>query len=153
MGQVNQGHRPAAHLRLGRNIVNAIEQHARQAAPAECCGLLGGKGNVVLSIYPLRNTAEMPETRYFAELMDVFAAFKEMRGRGEQLLGIYHSHPHSAAHPSEIDIRQAYYPEAVYFIMSLEPHVELRAYRIISGQVEEVAYEMSEDDGIPLSLA
>ena len=135
---------PGNTIKMRRQIADAIERHAKQTVPNECCGLLAGHGNVVLSIYPLRNVAETPETRYFADLMDVVAAFKQMRISGEQLLGIYHSHPCSAAHPSETDIRQAYYPEAAYFILSLEPHLELRAYRIVSGQVEEMAYEISE---------
>lgn len=129
-----------------REIAQAIEQHAREAAPSECCGFLAGKENRVLSLYPLNNVAERPATEYFAAVPDVFAAFKQMRARGEQLLGIYHSHPSSAARPSEVDIQRAYYSDAVYFIISLQPQLELRAYRIVSGQVEEIAYEISDGE-------
>ncbi len=43
-----------------------------------------------------------------------------MREQDEQLLGIYHSHPRSAEpFPSETDVRLAYYPQAIYFIVGL----------------------------------
>lgn len=128
-------------------VIQEIERHAREVAPEECCGLLGGKGTVVESLYRLRNVAETPRTRYRADVKDVFAAFRLMRQRGQQLLGIYHSHPRGEPRPSETDIRQAYYPEAVYFIIALEPTVCLRAYRIVGREVEDVPYNVV--DAIP----
>lgn len=132
-------------LALPSFIVREIERHAREAAPEECCGLLGGKGRVVESLYRLRNVADRPETRYWADVKDVFAAFRLMRQRGQRLLGIYHSHPRGEPYPSETDIRQAYYPEAVYFIIALEPTVCLRAYRIVEGEVEDVSYDVVDE--------
>jgi proteasome lid subunit RPN8/RPN11 len=48
-----------------------------------------------------------------------------MRMRGEELLAIYHSHPRDAEPvPSETDVRLAFYPNVVYFIIgfSLRAH-------------------------------
>ncbi len=131
-------------IRLTRAVAERLEREARAAAPYECCGFLAGCGDVVRSVYPLRNVAERPTVEYFADVQDVLAAFRAMRACGESLLGIYHSHPTSAAFPSPTDVERAYYPEAIYFIISLQPALDLRAYRIRSGKVEAVAIEIVE---------
>ena len=117
---------------------------ARKAEPAECCGLIGGAGERVTSIYPLHNVAADPIVSYEAAPEDLFAAQRQMRDRGEELLVIYHSHPRSAEPtPSETDVRLAYYPQAVYFIIGLAgPQPVARAFRISEreGCWEEVEY-------------
>jgi proteasome lid subunit RPN8/RPN11 len=69
---------------------------------------------------------------------------RRMREAGHQMFGIYHSHPRSKAYPSPTDVKMAFYPEAIYFIISLEPGIELRAYRIINLQIEEVGFAVAE---------
>ncbi len=72
-----------------------------------------------------------------------------MRRRGEQLLAIYHSHPRSAdPKPSATDVRLAYYPSAVYFIVGLGgEQPRLGAFRISEseGSWEPVEYEIVAD--------
>ena len=118
---------------------------ARETDPAECCGLIGGTGDGgAKSIYPLRNVAVDQIVSYEAAPEDLFAAQRQMRDRGEELLAIYHSHPRSAEPvPSETDIRLAYYPQAVYFIVGLAgPQPVIRAFRISEREErwEEVEY-------------
>lgn len=97
-----------------------IFAHARQATPFECCGLIGGANDRATSIHPLRNVARNPQIAYEAAPEELFAAQKQMRERGEQLLAIYHSHPRSTEPvPSETDVRLAYYPAAIYLIIGL----------------------------------
>ena len=119
-------------ITLANSQLERILAHAREVEPAECCGLIGGKNSHASSTYPLHNMAQNPHLAYEAAPEDLFAAQRQMRERGEQLLGIYHSHPRSAEPvPSETDVRLAYYPNAVYFIVGLaaEPPV-MRAFRI-----------------------
>ncbi|MBV9927044.1 MAG: M67 family metallopeptidase [Acidobacteria bacterium] len=107
--------------------------HARARAPEECCGLLGGEGNRAVSVYRLRNAAPRPEVAYEAAPEELFGAQREMRARGERLVGIYHSHPRSTEpEPSRADVRLAFYPEAFYFIIGFDEGGEgvLRAFRI-----------------------
>ena len=118
---------------------------AREADPAECCGLIGGTADGrVKSIYALRNVAVDQIVSYEAAPEDLFAAQRQMRDHGEELLAIYHSHPRSAEPvPSETDIRQAYYPQTVYFIVGLAgPQPVIRAFRISEREErwEEVEY-------------
>jgi len=121
-----------------------ILAQATQADPAACCGLVGGADSQVTSIYPLHNVASDPIISYEAAPEDLFAAQRQMRDRGEELLAIYHSHPRSAEPaPSETDVRLAYYPQAVYFIIGLAgPQPVARAFRISEREErwEEVEY-------------
>jgi [CysO sulfur-carrier protein]-S-L-cysteine hydrolase len=112
---------------------NEILAHACETDPAECCGLLGGSDDEQAnSIYSLRNIASNPNVGYEAAPEDLFAAQRQRRDRCEQLIGIYHSHPRSDEPvPSETDVRLAYYPQAVYFIIGLAgPQPVMRAFRI-----------------------
>lgn len=108
-------------IQFRREDLESMIAHAREAAPAECCGLVGGfSGTRAASLYRLRNVTAEPEVRYEAAPEDLFAAQRQMRERGEELLAIYHSHPRSDdPSPSETDIRQAFYPSATYLIIGL----------------------------------
>jgi proteasome lid subunit RPN8/RPN11 len=122
-----------------------IFAYALAAAPDECCGLIGGSNDgIVKSIYSLRNLAADKTVSYEAAPEDLFAAQRQMRDRGEELLAIYHSHPRSAEPvPSETDVRLAYYPQAVYFIIGLAgPQPVARAFSISEREQrwEEVEY-------------
>lgn len=132
-------------VKITREVIAEILQHARQCAPNECCGLLVGRGEIIERAYRLSNIAEDPRRRYFADPRELFQYQKRMRARREKLLGIYHSHPQSAAVPSPTDVEQAFYPEAVYVIVSPGPRPQVRAYRIVGGEAKEMAYEIVDD--------
>jgi proteasome lid subunit RPN8/RPN11 len=126
-----------------------IFAYAKEVAPSECCGLIGGEKEHARSLYPLRNVAVNAHLAYEAAPEDLFAAQRQMRERGEQLLAIYHSHPRSAEPaPSETDVRLAYYPQAVYFIIGLAgPRPVMRAFRISEREEhwEEVEYAIADE--------
>jgi proteasome lid subunit RPN8/RPN11 len=120
-------------VKLLRVHVEELFAHAREQNPAECCGLIGGGADGrARTIYRLRNTAADPLVAYEAAAADLFAAQRSIRQRGEQLLGIYHSHPRAREpEPSASDVRLAYYPSAIYFIIGLSgATATLRAFRI-----------------------
>jgi proteasome lid subunit RPN8/RPN11 len=123
-------------LTLLKSHYRETVEHARQAAPHECCGLIGGNDDRTRTVYPLRNIASDPLVTYEAAPEDLFAAQRAMRDRGEALLAIYHSHPRSNdPQPSETDVRLAYYPSAVYFIVGLAGEAPcLRAFRILERE-------------------
>ena len=129
--------------------VDEILDQSRDAAPRECCGLIGGTEARTQTVYPLRNLAADPLVTYEASPEDLFAAQRSMRERGEQLLAIYHSHPRSAdPQPSDTDVRLAYYPRAVYLIVGLGgQQPRLCAFRISEseGSWEPVEYEIIPD--------
>jgi proteasome lid subunit RPN8/RPN11 len=136
-------------LTISQTHTHQIINHARQEAPHECCGLIGGRDSQTQTVYSLRNVASDPLVTYEAAPEDLFAAQRAMRECGEQLLAIYHSHPRAAdPTPSATDVRLAYYPSAVYLIVGLgkeEPC--LRAFRISEreGQWEPAEYQVIAD--------
>jgi proteasome lid subunit RPN8/RPN11 len=126
-------------IRIAADVLRAIQEHAFREGPAECCGLLSGRNGLITEWHPLRNAAPDPKTRYFAAPEDLFAAMRAVRESGRQLMGIYHSHPKAPAYPSQADVEMAFYPGVAYFIISLEPRPEVRAFRIEGRRVEEMA--------------
>jgi proteasome lid subunit RPN8/RPN11 len=97
-------------------------RHARVLAPIEDCGLLGGTVadgvKTVEKVYYLTNT-DHSEEHFSLDPKEQFAAVKEMRANGWQLLGNWHSHPASPSRPSGEDKRLAFDSKASYFILSL----------------------------------
>jgi [CysO sulfur-carrier protein]-S-L-cysteine hydrolase len=124
-------------LQLSRDHFNTLVNHARETAPQECCGLIGGSTDGrAQTIYRAKNIAADPLVTYEAAAEDLFTAQRAMRERGEQLLAIYHSHPRATnPEPSPTDVRLAYYPSAVYLIVGLSDKEPcLRAFRISESQ-------------------
>ena len=117
-------------MRVTRTAVDATIAHARQAAPAECCGLLLGHGDTIVEAVPTRNIATAP-TRFLIDPKDHIDGRRDARQRGLDVIGFYHSHPRSPALPSETDRAEAAYSDHLYFIVSLaadEPDVRLFRY-------------------------
>ena len=136
-------------LRLRRTLVEEMKSHARAVAPEECCGLLGGRAGESSSIYQLRNVARSPRVAYEVAPEELFRAQRQMRARGETLVAIYHSHPKSNdPAPSSTDVRLAFYPSAIYFIIGFDAASEcvLRAFRIYEreGRWERAVFEVTE---------
>ena len=128
-------------VKIPLKITQQILEHAQRFPEAEVCGLIGAENNNALSCYPITNTHQYPETRFSLDSKEHIAAFKTMREQNETLFAIYHSHPHSAAEPSVIDIQLANYPEALYLIISLNTKgvLELRGFKINQQQSQEVS--------------
>ncbi|MBB6097160.1 proteasome lid subunit RPN8/RPN11 [Deinobacterium chartae] len=104
--------------------------HAREHAPRECVGLLGGRRGVVSTLYPLRNVADQPERRYLADPEGLVRALMALRREGLELVAIYHSHPLGPDYPSDSDVRYAQY-DVPYLIADLS-RASLRAFLLPS---------------------
>lgn len=129
-------------VQIPRKIYEDLVAHAREEAPNECCGLIGGTDGVARTVYRARN-AEASPLRYNLDPQDQFRIMSEMDEKGEELSAIYHSHTASPAYPSQTDINLAAYPDALYLIVSLADGEEpLRGYNIKDGEVTEVDLDM-----------
>ncbi|MBO0720307.1 MAG: M67 family metallopeptidase [Blastocatellia bacterium] len=133
-------------LKIARTIIKEIIDQARVENPRECCGVLGGSDGEARTRYPLVNRSTEPERRYFAAPEDLFVVMRRMREAGEELVVIYHSHPRGPSHPSQTDIELAFYPEAAYLIVTLEPQTDARAFRISEGAVSEITMDIGDYD-------
>ena len=129
-------------MRIPKGIYDALLAHAREDAPNECCGLIGGENGVATTVYRARN-AEASPLRYNLDPQDQFRIMTEMEEKGEELSAIYHSHTASPAYPSQTDINLAAYPGTLYLIVSLaEGEKDLRGFQIEDGEVTEVDLEL-----------
>jgi proteasome lid subunit RPN8/RPN11 len=124
----------------------AIQAHACEAYPEECCGMLVERdgGEEVVRVTNIQNAlhaqdpAQFPRTAAIAYTMGPEAAPMLLRAeRGElRLRAIYHSHPEHEAYFSEEDRRQAFggwdepnYPHAGQIVMSVRNR-EVRATKV-----------------------
>ena len=94
-------------------------EHALASPDREVCGLLGGMQQQLTAYYPVRNIAADQGSEFLMDPAEQIDVMQQLRATGESLTGIFHSHPGSAAQPSALDRRLAYYPDTFYFIMSL----------------------------------
>ncbi|MDP2935777.1 MAG: M67 family metallopeptidase [Dehalococcoidia bacterium] len=112
--------------------------HVRAEAPNEGCGLLAGKDGRIQKHYRARNSEQSP-VLYSIDAKDLLGYMRDMDAQGWDLLAIYHSHTHSQAYPSATDVKLAFYPDAVYLIISLqEPQRPIiRGFRIQDDVITE----------------
>jgi proteasome lid subunit RPN8/RPN11 len=126
-------------------LLQELIDAARAGVPNESCGLLVSdavfaEGGVAMRYVPLRNAAESPY-RYLIDPDEQLRAFIELDEHDEIVWAIVHSHVASPAVPSATDVGLAFYPDALYVIVSLadDKSPSVRAWSIREGSVSEVA--------------
>lgn len=126
-------------MRIRQAILDEILAHALEEAPDECCGLLIGTAEGVSRSVRARNVRASP-TRYQIDPRSHFAAIRQARAVGLEVVGAYHSHPASPPLPSPTDLAEATYPEFLYVIVSPSaPSSQgFRAYRLAERNFQEV---------------
>ncbi len=127
-------------LRIRRDLVDAIVDHARRDHPDEACGVIAGPAGTDRPerFVPMVNAARSP-TFYEFDSMDLLNLYREMDDRDEEPVVVYHSHTATEAYPSRTDISLAAEPAAHYVLVSTrsDDEVEFRSYRIVDGEVSE----------------
>jgi [CysO sulfur-carrier protein]-S-L-cysteine hydrolase len=135
---------PSEPLEIPRDLHDAMVAHCVRESPLECCGILGGVPPRVSSIHPLRNELASP-TCYRANSQDLIEAVVSLRGRGAEILAIYHSHPRWQAIPSHTDLRENYYGPLPRIIVSLLNETpEVRIWRLEADSYEELSWRIVE---------
>lgn len=130
-------------MKIPQSIINDMLAHAREGYPHEVCGLITGKENLPSMIFRMSNI-DKSSVSYMMDPSEQFRAFKEIRKEGLELLAIYHSHPTSPSYPSQTDVRLAFYPEAVYVIVSLQKvgNPDVKGFRILDGRISDEVLEV-----------
>jgi [CysO sulfur-carrier protein]-S-L-cysteine hydrolase len=125
---------------LPPGIRGEIVARARADYPNEMCGLIVGDANAAdggraLRFESVRNKAASPY-RYEIHPDDLLRLTIATDDADEVFWGIVHSHTHTPAVPSPTDIGLAFYPDALYLLVSLaDPEPSLKAWRIVGGEV------------------
>ncbi len=119
-----------------------IVAHARAGLPNEACGLIGGRDGRGERFYPAES--DQPSPYYYRiESRDQIRIMNEIEDAGLELVGIYHSHVSSPAYPSRTDSEQAFWPDAVYLIVSLAGGgADLKGYLIDESGITEEPIEV-----------
>jgi proteasome lid subunit RPN8/RPN11 len=121
--------------------LESVVEHAREAFPRECCGLLLGRRGDIADVFPARNIADEPERRFLINPEDHFAGRRAARTRGLDVVGFYHSHPRSPAEPSERDRAEFTYAGHLYLIVSVraEP-AEVGLFQYDAGNFQRLSF-------------
>ncbi|MCH5586691.1 M67 family metallopeptidase [Shimazuella sp. AN120528] len=124
------------------HVFSSMISHCMEQNPFEACGLLSGNNHIASTFWPMKNILRSPNA-FQMDMDQIEITFKQMKEKGEQLVGIYHSHPTAAPYPSPEDVIHANYPEAVYVIVSLSQiKPEVACFRIQKGLVTQVQYTL-----------
>ena len=125
-------------VELDRIFFDEMVEHGLAAFPNEACGLLAGKEGRPVKFFAMTNQDASPVS-YRLDPKEQLTVFDEIDDEGWDLLGIFHTHTHSEAYPSETDQKQAFYPDTLYLLMSLSDRSVpvLRGFRIVDGTVSE----------------
>jgi proteasome lid subunit RPN8/RPN11 len=108
-------------LTLANSLLELIKAHAVDSYPNECSGLIVGlydKG-VAKRIFPMKNVhSEGTHNRYLIDPKEYVQVEKQARSLGQDVIGIYHSHPDVPAKPSQYDTDHTW-PFYTYVIASV----------------------------------
>ena len=131
-------------LKLSRDGLKVIDEHALKNFPRECCGLLLGKfGENVIEVEEVveaDNVLGSP-VAFEADAELVFKTIKRAEKSGLELVGIYHSHPNIAAYVSARDSEMMkLWPGVSWLIVSAAEGrvIERKAYVLKDGGIEEL---------------
>jgi len=125
-------------LRIDDVLFKEMAEHGLREFPNEACGLLAGRDGEPVRFFAMKNLDASPVS-YRLDPKEQLRVFDEMDDEGLDLLGIFHTHTHSEAYPSETDTNLAFYPDACYLVMSLSDREQpvLRGFRILEGEITE----------------
>lgn len=103
--------------------------------PQEGCGFMSGRDGVVSGIYPVENSLHSS----VAFQMDGWQQLQTMltiESNQEEIVAVYHSHPHGPPDLSEQDLAQATYLEATQVVISFaQPQTPtIRAFWLDPGR-------------------
>jgi proteasome lid subunit RPN8/RPN11 len=113
-------------LKLSQSAYDTLRQHGEETYPHECCGVLLGQMDddgvrTVTTVARAGNTrTDSAHNRYNIDPKDLIRIQREGRGRGEDIIGFYHSHPDHPAQWSQTDLAEAHWFGCSYVITAVE---------------------------------
>lgn len=120
----------SSNLSLSSEQIEEMHRHVKDCYPEEGCGILGGFADRVAWVIPITNMLHST-TRFQMDPREQIDAFFKIEDAGGKLIGIFHSHPNGPEFPSESDVRENAFPEAVHLIWNhLDEEWNYQAYRI-----------------------
>jgi proteasome lid subunit RPN8/RPN11 len=117
---------------------DAIVATCIRALPNEGCGLLLGRPDgTVTEVLASPNVADSAKL-YEVDSRVLLRAYRRSEEEGLSVIGVFHSHTHSAAYPSPTDVAQAPDPTWHYVLVSLrDVPTSIRSFHVIDGEIDE----------------
>jgi len=145
-------------LRLPPAVLDAVNAHAEEAFPSECCGILIGRfgddgARIAEEAFRARNLREDERNdRYEMHPEDRKRAEDEAATAGREVVGFYHSHPDHDAYFSQTDLENSEEylwgepwipPTYAYLVTSIRDgrYSHHKAFLVVDGEAveEEIA--------------
>jgi adenylyltransferase/sulfurtransferase len=140
-------------LHFRQSTLEALQSHARETYPEECCGfvLADGEKEEVRRIANVQNRMHALDpvafprdarTAYFMDPRELLAVQREVDRSEWKIRAVYHSHPNHDAYFSPEDKKQALfddeptYPGAVYLVLSIYER-QVRAMKAVEWDEAE----------------
>ncbi len=133
-------------VRLAAGTRQQMLQHAYDCHPEEACGLLAGPvDGDVQRVFPTTNILHS-STNYTIDPKQHLAAIRAADQEGFEIVGVFHSHPHTVGYPSVTDVTLAPDPTWLYVLVGMEEYGSptVRAFRISDGVITEEELEFEE---------
>lgn len=128
-------------MRIRKEILDEIKEHAKGSFPIEACGYLASKDGILGDIYKMTNVDNSTDHFSF-DPQEQINVYLDSKSKGLRLDAVYHSHPYTPARPSQEDIKLAYDPNISYVIASLsEEEIVIKSFRIVNGEVTQEEIE------------
>jgi adenylyltransferase/sulfurtransferase len=136
---------PAPPVAIPARILNELCEHAREAEPEECCGLVLSEGSLrygravrcqnEMTLRHQEDPEEFPRdsrAAYYMSARDVLSVTREAERTGERVTAVYHSHVGAGAYLSKDDLAYARHPLFPF------PHADQIVLSVLDHSVREI---------------
>lgn len=128
---------------LSQSQKQILVDHAKKWAPAESCALLFGKEEsgtfTTHQVYLTKNIENSP-VNFVISNEELLSGYQEAEKNGLEVIGIFHSHPHSEAIPSSTDKKFMTINPVVWIIYS-NIHDKLNAF-VLESEITSVSIRL-----------
>ncbi len=133
-------------LRITRQELAAIERHAEETYPHECCGVLLGTsdgGDRVVRAARRCGNADAATDWFAIDPREILRIEREGRAHGWDIVGFYHSHVDCAARWSQSDFAEAHWLGCSYMITRVDQGKagETNSFALVGASEEDKHFE------------
>lgn len=104
----------------------------------------------VRAAHPSANLAADPRTAFEVDPALRLRLHRTLRGAGEDVVGVFHSHPDSPAEPSPRDLERAWEPDLAWLVVSVaggRAAAPAAAHRVVGRGERFAPMPLAVDDG------
>ena len=132
---------------LNQNQVDTLIEHSEKVGKTESCAMLLGTHNDqqwnVKEVFLTRNAHTDSETSFLITPEELLQGHQLAEKKQLELVGVFHSHPNSAASPSNLDKKYMKVNGDVPWIIFSGINMDLKAF-ILEEDMEEIKIKIME---------